>query len=207
MRPSALAAFRFMSSSNLFGRAIGRSAALAPLNILSTNRAISRYKLARSVPYDISPPASTNSRMPYRAGSFAFAARAVTSARWPTKKGPVPIKSACRFSRFAVAKALSKSLGPRTLILGFLRPRAALVASNDFKIEPKVGSLGMSKKPIRVMPGTAFVSSSSCLPTKCSSPHQNPVTLLPGRDKLAATPSPTGSCDMFITIGIVCVAL
>jgi hypothetical protein len=38
--------------------------------------------------------------------------------------------------------------------------------------------IGGSEK--RVMPGTAFVSSSSRLPIKFSSPHQIPVTLLPG---------------------------
>src|SRR5262249_55612244 len=62
-RPSAFAALRLMTSSNLVGCSTGISAGLSPFRILSTSSAARRYSCRRSAPYDSSPPASTNSRL------------------------------------------------------------------------------------------------------------------------------------------------
>jgi hypothetical protein len=60
--PSALAVLRLMTSPNFVGCSTGISAGFPPFRILSTSSAARRYKSRRSVPYDMSPPASTNSR-------------------------------------------------------------------------------------------------------------------------------------------------
>src|SRR5262245_51665279 len=48
--PTALAAFRLMTSSNLVGRSTGRSAGFAPFNILSTYGAVRRNRSSRFAP-------------------------------------------------------------------------------------------------------------------------------------------------------------
>src|SRR5262249_2854257 len=58
--PSALAGVRLRPSSSLVGCATGRGAALAPLRILPTSLATSRYMSGNRGPYDIRPPASTH---------------------------------------------------------------------------------------------------------------------------------------------------
>src|SRR5712692_9882687 len=58
--PSAFAALRLMTSSNFVGCSTGRSASLAPLRIRSTKAAARRYCSAKSMPYDMRPPPSTN---------------------------------------------------------------------------------------------------------------------------------------------------
>src|SRR5262249_60550321 len=60
--PTSLAAFTLMTSSNLVGRSTGKSAGFAPLSILSTYVAVRRNRSSRFAPYDMRPPASTNSR-------------------------------------------------------------------------------------------------------------------------------------------------
>src|SRR5262247_2531636 len=72
---SALAVFMLITSSNLVGCSIGKSAGLAPLRILSTNVAERRYMSATFGPYIMSPPASMYSFKPYIAGSRFLAAK------------------------------------------------------------------------------------------------------------------------------------
>src|ERR1700730_12720499 len=48
--PTALAAFRLMTSSNVVGRSTGKSAGLAPLSILSTYVALRRNRSSRFAP-------------------------------------------------------------------------------------------------------------------------------------------------------------
>src|SRR5215831_11803280 len=50
VRLSALAVLRLITSSNLVGCSIGRSAGLAPLRVLSTYRAARRFKSGRFTP-------------------------------------------------------------------------------------------------------------------------------------------------------------
>jgi hypothetical protein len=50
VRPSAFAAFRLMTSSNLVGCWTGKSAGLAPLRILSTYTAVCRARSGRFAP-------------------------------------------------------------------------------------------------------------------------------------------------------------
>src|SRR6185436_15469377 len=69
VRPSALAVLRLMTSSNLVGCSTGRSAGLAPLRILSTKYAARRAISDALGPYDMRPPASTNSLNPNIDGS------------------------------------------------------------------------------------------------------------------------------------------
>src|SRR5262245_36145007 len=79
--PSALAVLRLMTSSNFVGCSTGISAGFAPFRILSTSSAARRYNSRRSVPYDMSPPASTNSRFAYTARSRSLVARSAMSRR------------------------------------------------------------------------------------------------------------------------------
>ena len=51
--------------------------------------------------------------------------------------------------------------------------------------------------------GTAVASSSNCLGAESSDEPASPVTLPPGRARLATKPFPTGSIEKAITIGIV----
>src|SRR4029453_6575782 len=67
--PRALAVFALMISSNRVGCSIGKSDGRDPFRILSTKVAARRFASNRLVPYDISPPASANSRKPYSVGS------------------------------------------------------------------------------------------------------------------------------------------
>ena len=55
VRLSAFAALRLITSSNLVGWSIGRSAGLAPFKILPTRVAERRVTTAASGPYEISP--------------------------------------------------------------------------------------------------------------------------------------------------------
>src|SRR6266478_7322465 len=73
--PSVLAVLRLISSSNFVGCSTGKSAALAPLRILSTYVAAWRNKSGMLGEYDMSPPRSTNSLDAYIVGSRLFVAR------------------------------------------------------------------------------------------------------------------------------------
>src|SRR5262245_37312549 len=57
--PRLRAVFALIASTNLDGRAIGRSGALAPSSILATYRAASRYRAGTLGAYDIRQPFST----------------------------------------------------------------------------------------------------------------------------------------------------
>src|SRR5215470_12550934 len=68
------------------------------------------------------------------------------------------------------------------------------------------GSVGFTNRPMTAALGTSSCSISSCF---CPSSRKNmltPVTLPPGRLRLATRPAPTGSPPLLKTIGIVCVA-
>src|SRR5262245_18850263 len=80
-RPSALAVVRLMTRSNLVDCSIGRSAGLVPRRILSTKSAARRNWLSQFGPYDISPPASTNSRTVCIVGSRRPSAKVLMRIR------------------------------------------------------------------------------------------------------------------------------
>ena len=65
---------------------------------------------------------------------------------------------------------------------------------------------GFSRTAMRAAPGTASFSISSRLPASCGEKKDKPVMLPPGRARLAARPSCTGSPTAAKTIGIVVVA-
>src|SRR5690349_8230205 len=60
--PSAFAANRLITSSNLFSWLTGRSDALSPFRILPAWMPASRYASERLVPYVMRPPTNANSR-------------------------------------------------------------------------------------------------------------------------------------------------
>src|SRR4029453_16761835 len=68
------------------------------------------------------------------------------------------------------------------------------------------GYVDSDKTAIREISGTASLKSSRRLALKSALIGVNPVALLPGRDRLATTPSPTGSLANAKTIGICDVA-
>ena len=62
------------------------------------------------------------------------------------------------------------------------------------------------RSPTRASLGTASLSISSLLVFSSVSKLENPVTLPPGRARLATKPAPTGSTAFVITMGMVLVA-
>src|SRR6516164_2488629 len=77
VRPSALALFKLMASSNLTGCSTGRSAGLVPCKILCTYSAARRYKSVRLGPYEMSPPATAFSFTTYIVGNRFFATKSI----------------------------------------------------------------------------------------------------------------------------------
>ena len=65
---------------------------------------------------------------------------------------------------------------------------------------------GGRRSPTRSSLGTASLSISSLLVFSSTARPESPVTLPPGRDKLVTRPSPTGSAEFAITMGIKVVA-
>ena len=68
-------------------------------------------------------------------------------------------------------------------------------------------SPGSRRSPTRTSLGTASLSISNLLVFSSTAKVENPVTLPPGRARLATRPSPTGSPTFVITMGMVVVAL
>ena len=66
---------------------------------------------------------------------------------------------------------------------------------------------GDRRSPTRASLGTASLSISSLLVFSSSAKLESPVTLPPGRARLATKPAPTGSPAFVITMGMVVVAL
>ena len=66
---------------------------------------------------------------------------------------------------------------------------------------------GGRRSPTRASLGTASLSISSLLVFSSGDKLESPVTLPPGRARLATRPAPTGSAELVITIGMVVVAL
>ena len=66
---------------------------------------------------------------------------------------------------------------------------------------------GGRRSPTRASLGTASLSISSLLVFSSTAKLDSPVTLPPGRARLATRPSPTGSAEFVITMGMVVVAL
>src|SRR5881396_839843 len=75
VRPSAFAVARLIANSYLVGSSTASSAGLAPFRILSTCPADRRKMSAKSVPYEIKPPALTYSFWGYSAGRRLLLAR------------------------------------------------------------------------------------------------------------------------------------
>ncbi len=65
---------------------------------------------------------------------------------------------------------------------------------------------GGRRSPTRASLGTASLSISSLLVFSSGAKLENPVTLPPGRARLATRPAPTGSAAVAITMGMVVVA-
>ena len=65
---------------------------------------------------------------------------------------------------------------------------------------------GVRRNPTRASLGIASLSISSLLVISSDAKLENPVTLPPGRARLATKPAPTGSPAFVITIGMVVVA-
>ena len=65
---------------------------------------------------------------------------------------------------------------------------------------------GGRRSPTRASLGTASLSISSLLVFSSGAKLECPVTLPPGRARLATRPSPTGSAAFVITMGMVVVA-
>ena len=66
--------------------------------------------------------------------------------------------------------------------------------------------LGGRRSPTRASLGTASLSISSLLVFSSGAKLEFPVTLPPGRARLATRPAPTGSAELVITMGMVLVA-
>ena len=66
---------------------------------------------------------------------------------------------------------------------------------------------GGRRSPTRASLGTASLSISSLLVFSSGDKLESPVTLPPGRARLATKPAPTGSAAVVITMGMVVVAL
>ena len=66
---------------------------------------------------------------------------------------------------------------------------------------------GSRRSPTRTSLGTASLSISSLLVFSSGDKLESPVTLPPGRARLATRPAPTGSPAFTITMGMVVVAL
>ena len=66
---------------------------------------------------------------------------------------------------------------------------------------------GGRRSPTRASLGTASLSISSLLVFSSGDKLESPVTLPPGRARLATKPAPTGSAALVITMGMVVVAL
>src|SRR6202040_2184630 len=67
-RPSVLAVFKLITSSNLVGACTGRFAGFSPARMRATYGAARRYKSITSAPYEIRPPEATKKRKRYSAG-------------------------------------------------------------------------------------------------------------------------------------------
>src|SRR6266540_5122862 len=79
--PRDLAVLRLITSANLVGCSMGRSAGFAPFRILSTYTAASPAMSTKLAPYAMSPPASTYSRNAKLVGSRFFRASCVICIR------------------------------------------------------------------------------------------------------------------------------
>ena len=79
--------------------------------------------------------------------------------------------------------------------------------SVSFKLSAAVGLDGLQRKPARVNLGMISLNSSSRLPRTSAPIEVVPVTLPPGRAKLATKPLRTASLVLTMTMGMTLVAL
>jgi hypothetical protein len=123
------------------------------------------------------------------------------------KNVSAPIMSAPARSWAKVAKTVSKSRSAVALRTWSLSPSllAAGCASRD-KASARVRLVGLTSRAIVVAVGTNWCSSSSCFAPTSTLRLVTPVRLLPGRFRLATSPTATGSNPISKTIGIVAVA-
>src|SRR4051812_30983870 len=84
--------------------------------------------------------------------------------------------------------------------------RVAAAASASFASDSAFGLLGFTSKAIDVAPGISSRNSPSRLAISEDDNMVTPVTLPPGRRRLATKPDSTGSLPLVKTIGIVEVA-
>ena len=103
-------------------------------------------------------------------------------------------------------KAASISAGVLALRTCRRRPSARAADSARRTVPAWLGCLGFWSTATRETFGATCLSISSCLPTSPAPIVDSPVTLPPGRARLATRPSATGSPDTAKTIAIVLLA-
>src|SRR4030095_13245515 len=97
-----------------FYRLLHGTAGLAPFRILSTYVAARRNKSVIIGPYDIRPPACTNSGEEYIAGSLFLVANSTIRFKCAMRRASGKLIRACARSFNAASNTLSKSLALRT---------------------------------------------------------------------------------------------
>src|SRR5262249_21256702 len=154
------------------------------------------------------PPASTSARCVNIDGSRFLVARSASRARWAMYVGSVTTKTAPTRSLVIVAKAPSKSPGPRAPTGRSGNPHDLAAVLMLSRMSAWVGPAWFARTATRRTLGIASLSNSRSLPKiSAATLYDTPVTFPPGRARLGMSPSPTGSVRLMPTMGIVPVAL
>ena len=132
-------------------------------------------------------------------------ASATSCSRREMKNGSGRTKSApaCRWT---AAKAGSNSASVPAVITWSCRPTARAVSCISVVLITVFGLFGFTRKATVAAVGTSSQSSSSCFAISVKDNRLTPITLPPGRLRLATRPSFMGSLPVSKTIGMVRVA-
>ena len=126
------------------------------------------------------------------------------SARWATMKASGITIRPPFGSRACAAMTDSSSDLSRTGAAIASTAKDAAAALKGFRKYSEYGAVaGLNRKATRVTRGAISLSSSSHLPAIVGSIRMKPVTLPPGRGKLATKPLPTGSATIAKMMGMV----
>ena len=208
--PEALAVLRLIDRSNFVGCSTGRSAALAPLKILSTYAAARWKQLREARLHRPCQPAGFGVPLGTRIWSASGVSRPArrAPARWPKTWGSVADEHGTGPRSATIAlRARSKSSGPvhalrserhphgLRRLLG-LAPRECVDVARPVPEHPHSGKT-RERLPLSI---------SSRLPLSSRERVVSPVTLPPGRARVATNPRPTGSPPVAMTIGMLVVA-
>src|SRR5262249_36015432 len=138
------------------------------------------------------------------AGRRKGGARGGISRRWATRELVcIQVRPPCG-SRASAAITDSRSDLSRTgAAIASTANETAAALKGFSQYSAYVAAAGLNSIATRLTRGAISLSSSSHLPPSESSVVEKPVTLPPGRGKLATNPLPTGSATMAKTIGIV----